>query len=976
MMKKINFTSVVAVLSVFLIGSGLTFGFAGGDGSADNPWQISTKAHLDAVNDDLAAHYIMINDIDLSPQATGEPAYTSAVIAPDTSASYGFQGTVFTGLFDGNGYKIMNLTINTSGAEIDYLGLFGYLDDGAITDLGLDPISITSGDCRYIGGLAAVNDGSITNCYVVGVVTGNSSSGGLVWDNNSSIINCYTDVEITAGAAGGLMCYNDGSVINSYSSNNVTATNGDAGGLVIENGGNIINCHATGIVTASTYAGGLVTKNNQGSNIIKSYATGSVTGSYDGAGLAHDNSGTIIDCYATGDVYGSGGLVRYNTSNGVVQNCHATGNVSGSLRVGGLVGDNWGSISCSYAIGDVTGTWPEEGVGALVGLNYSGQITNCYAEGNANIITTHTMFLGVGGLVGDNEHGTVSNCYSIGSATGPSSPWFDNDVGGLTGFGDADNSFWDIQTSGNDWSDGGVGLTTIQMQTQSTFTNAGWDFVGESINGVEDIWIMNGYPKLNLEHLATPFYTVTFLAGSNGSFISGCTEQQIPHGFSAIALSVVPDQYWVFDGWDTEFSEVTGDLTVTALYDVDGSVHNPHRIYTVEDLEAVNNDLSAYYVLMNDLDLSGKTYTTAVIAPDTSTFHGGFQGTKFTGSFNGMGHIISNLNIEADTDGYVALFGYVDNGGHIYDLGTENVSINGGGYVGSLIGYSSYGNINDCFSTGQVSGYNSVGGLIGINYYGDIDHCYFSAGVISGNDNIGGLVGESFYGTIDHCYISAGIITGNNSVGGLVGKGGANMECCYSSAEEIHGNIGVGGLIGSNLFYWQDINNCYSSGGEVYGVDYVGGLIGGTDVTINSCYASVGINSSGNNIGGFLGNHSYSCCSNNCFWDVNTSGIGISGDNNYGATGKTTIEMQNSSTFIDSSWDFNSETNNGTDDIWHMPYLTSGYPMLFFQRDIPADTTGKYGVGLKDYATLASGWLDEYDLDDLIVLASHWLEGK
>jgi hypothetical protein len=60
------------------------------------------------------------------------------------------------------------------------------------------------------------------------------------------------------------------------------------------------------------------------------------------------------------------------------------------------------------------------------------------------------------------------------------------------------DSFWDVNTSGQASSAGGTGLTTVEMQTRSTFTDAGRDFVGEVNNGTEDIWeICEGtnYPK-------------------------------------------------------------------------------------------------------------------------------------------------------------------------------------------------------------------------------------------------------------------------------------------------------------------------------------------------------------------------------------------------------------------------------------------------------------------------------------------------
>jgi hypothetical protein len=95
----------------------------------------------------------------------------------------------------------------------------------------------------------------------------------------------------------------------------------------------------------------------------------------------------------------------------------------------------------------------------------------------------------------------VTNCYSSGLVSGT---W---DVGGLVGrnrdywghAGIVTGCFWDIQASGQDTSAGGTGKTTVEMQTARTFLDAGWDFVGETANGTEDIWwILEGkdYPRL------------------------------------------------------------------------------------------------------------------------------------------------------------------------------------------------------------------------------------------------------------------------------------------------------------------------------------------------------------------------------------------------------------------------------------------------------------------------------------------------
>jgi hypothetical protein len=132
-------------------------------------------------------------------------------------------------------------------------------------------------------------------------------------------------------------------------------------------------------------------------------------------------------------------------------------------------------------------------VGGLVGF-HRGAITNCYSDANVHGGSQ------VGGLVGSHE-GTISNCCSSGSVAG------DLAAGGLVGAGLAEGtvaSFWDVETSGQITSAGGTGKTTAEMQTAGTFLEAGWDFVGETDNGTENIWrILEGrdYPRLSWEQV-------------------------------------------------------------------------------------------------------------------------------------------------------------------------------------------------------------------------------------------------------------------------------------------------------------------------------------------------------------------------------------------------------------------------------------------------------------------------------------------
>jgi len=170
-----------------------------------------------------------------------------------------------------------------------------------------------------------------------------------------------------------------------------------------------------------------------------------------------------------------GGLVGLNW--GTVSNSYATGSVSGSIDVGGLVGLNGDTVSNSYSTGSVTG---DAHVGGLVGLNWA-TVNNSYSTGSV------TGGLSVGGLVGCNSGGIMSNSYSTGSVTGNSS------VGGLVGgnAGAVSNSFWDIETSGQPTSAGGTGKNTTEMQDITTFSGAGWNIIAVALNETNPTYIWN-----------------------------------------------------------------------------------------------------------------------------------------------------------------------------------------------------------------------------------------------------------------------------------------------------------------------------------------------------------------------------------------------------------------------------------------------------------------------------------------------------
>ena len=154
-----------------------------------------------------------------------------------------------------------------------------------------------------------------------------------------------------------------------------------------------------------------------------------------------------------------------------------------------------------------------------------------------------------------------------------------------------------------------------------------------------------------------------------------------------------------------------------------GEPNNPYRIADANNLlvlAADANDYSKAFVLVNDINLAGLTFTTAVIARDTDSSPGsGFNGTPFTGVFDGNNHSILNLTINANenSNSSLGLFGCIGQGGLVKNLGIEDVNIiliagYSSDFVGGLCGYNDYGSITNCYSTGSAAGnYYDAGGL-------------------------------------------------------------------------------------------------------------------------------------------------------------------------------------------------------------------------------------------------------------------------
>ncbi|MGV3266206.1 hypothetical protein [Cytobacillus pseudoceanisediminis] len=192
-----------------------------GAGTIDNPYIITTPLELDSMRNNLSASYALGNDIDMSSWGNWTPiSYYDNVTWKNG----------FTGNFNGQGYKIKNLTINKSTGM--YLGLFGQFFYGIIQNVGLESVTVNGSNCRFASALIGYTyQATIKNCYVKGgSITSQDESGGLIGKAlETDIQDSYANINISLNTAyygGGFLGTADSltTVRNCYSSGSVDYT--------------------------------------------------------------------------------------------------------------------------------------------------------------------------------------------------------------------------------------------------------------------------------------------------------------------------------------------------------------------------------------------------------------------------------------------------------------------------------------------------------------------------------------------------------------------------------------------------------------------------------------------------------------------------------------------------------------------------------------------------------------------------------
>jgi len=169
-------------------GTGTAIPFAGGDGSAENPYQVATAAQLNAVRYHLEAHYVQTADINLEDSGW-------------TPIGYDDSGALsrFTGTYDGANHIISNMCITSDNVPGSYAGLFA-CNYGALKNIVLKEININVSRVQYVGAVGGFSRNPVENCRVSGTIYGDNTNqiliGGILGEGKA--VRCRNEADITA----------------------------------------------------------------------------------------------------------------------------------------------------------------------------------------------------------------------------------------------------------------------------------------------------------------------------------------------------------------------------------------------------------------------------------------------------------------------------------------------------------------------------------------------------------------------------------------------------------------------------------------------------------------------------------------------------------------------------------------------------------------------------------------------------------
>lgn len=725
-----------------------------GEGTAENPYKISTLADLvllaDSVNNDthldytynklqyarvfLGKHFVLTNDIDMG----------SLRVSP---IGADFQHR-FAGTFDGQGHTLKDLRVSTGSNG--YAALFGLVDTvGVIKNLTLDNPSVAT-NYYYAGGVAALSMGTIENCHVKGgsvvnnVATGSAGIAAIAYTVKDCTVK-GTSITATGGYGGGVA----GQV-------NILISNSSAEDVDIKAGG-----------------------------VSDTYPSGGVVGSLYG--------GKAVNCHYTGTLDG-----RYHTN----------------LVLGGVAGTCYkGAIDQCFASGVVLGYSSKAVVGGVVGMLY-GPLTNSYS----NCVVTSISSKYAGGLVGEalnytdslgnNAESAIRNCYSA-SVVGAETYQYDKDnerrelIGTIPEGSNptVENAYYDTQM---------VDFKSTAYRSNSTELTAAAGPKGFDAS----VWTFaeGYYPRLSAsaETEAAKFSASLPLMNVENSL------DKVAKNVALRTLGAT-EAYYAIDGTKSQkglYSSISGDsimigndygvdtlyisskgigaryyfLSIAPIpYEGGGSETNPYLLKTKQDLLALGVATTqkkqlfpdTWFKVANDINMERDTTFLGICTDADDAYN------KFAGHIDGDGHTLHNVKVRGAVKWKVT----PEAAGNASGYGEPNNTTDADGckgwkgLIGRLAAEGSLKNLTMAADCDFDPLWASCSPFVGANY-GLIENCRNYADVTAISCWVGGFAGQNEKeGIIRNCYNAGAVTTGYMCAGGIAGTNYGLIENCENAGD-------------------------------------------------------------------------------------------------------------------------------------------------------------------------------------------------
>ena len=341
-----------------------------------------------------------------------------------------------------------------------------------------------------------------------------------------------------------------------------------------------------------------------------------------------------------------------------------------------------------------------------------------------------------------------------------------------------------------------------------------------------------GLASVQLTGLSTeggnPDIIVPYDKGSN-TYTAIVAPQSVAAGTAFITCTFTNGKTLVYKMKNATDWQAGGEYTYTVslatargyIIEDDGSytVYNADGLMNIAEL--VNGGKTDINITLDkNIDLTGKAWT-----PIGTDYDNSYKGT-----FDGGGHTITGLTFTTN-DEFAGLFGWLNRAGTVKNVVMEGVQITSnqiyGGSIGGVVG-SSWGTIENCSVSGNVSGTVYVGGVVGVQIGGSITGCSSSA-TVKGMVDVGGVAGQTnSSATLTACYATGNVIIEINpkkniAGGSLVGmNAGISLLACYAtgnvtSTGSSTGKVHIGGFLGNN---YTTVTACYWKNNHEQGIGY------------------------------------------------------------------------------------------------------------------------------------------------------------